>query len=1228
MCAYHGHGTALQVELTNVRSFYKAAQKSPFQFFPWKTGTMNFRFLPEDVAFRIRPLGCLHASRNLQAAIGIVSCSEEDSDLPALYDAFEKKVSKNSDVRVVRCLAFDPADEHVLQDLKSRPDLVLFPPGQGDHLLSHMEIVMHDFAASMLDCLEQKILTVSPQSVSLNSYVDSADFLGSALSSVAFATEDEAQRTKRKYGRVQKAMGDYALLSGSPLDATEHYNTAVELSRASQDWVYVSAALEGIITAKLIHEATSRDAFPPSQYSVFHNEGQWRAPVPDSEVLESRKSINKNETISPRGYSGKQVEEIESFEPSEECSVLQEPESPVDDVLDKDDPFSQGRFWNTLRSCGTLHEEIANILEDCKSAIRKRGALPLLVESELRYARLLAGLKGQRARKKVCMLASSVQRAAEFLPLPEDRLVALIEAASILGSVGASRKRVLLLWQAVELSKYFGFPDEKTLAVARHALEPSISNDESHDEWSVFKRPLSQDTNIPNSWGSVKAGILEATLGLAIYAKRHADVWDAAAALLREHSREISNHRIRSLYDNLKTASSNMSPQDKSRPGKGPPPILYLIGPKPLKEEKELHLLDAEDFKKTPTSPIGSPSSGATPFLYDAFAAKRKERQAGVRAELQPDVVGWICGERGLVELEIYNTSTVTMKISRMVLQATCNGVPATKDQWKPKVVSLTVPPTVKPVKVTLEATPLVEGDFILTGCRMTSNEGVSWWAPWSIKPVTMWEHIASECRGSLISPPVPLGFKSLPSQPLAALEIKNDSNAFESISKDGSREELVLNLLQGQKASGTLTFSNTGPLAIDHASMSVICADVENSKVSKIMIDLVEPNSLSSCLPLQPGSSVNIPVTFSTEMIPLILGQLLSNDIVTYSFVVEYSSKGVNKVERDGKYIGRRACCPLHIRIRPSIGFTDLAIEEVWARGDGDIWKPSCLMLGGFANRASCSLTFRLSMHSDGHLVSEGEQRSVAPGEISMVPVIIPNLESLIQSSSGKMNASHHVSIEFMRQSSASWLSDRIAMRFSGGETIQGSFSLPKGEIYHSLTPRIVSLIHPCDVKAYTSIEGDTVSRKSFTLNELTSEPIFSKSGVPVVCVTPGTELLVTVHISSNAKSPVITNYNVEASKLSFSSACMGDGAFVVKSQGNASSPMSLGMAWSGLVDNVTLKVNALGDAVQKLRLTCCLPGWFKIEISNVSIEVTDSGNAGASIQVAPTFLYVGKFD
>jgi hypothetical protein len=112
------------------------------------------------------------------------------------------------------------------QTIKARPGVVVLPPGlERAQLGSQLEIVMHDFAASVLNVLEEKMLTVSPSTVGLESYVDSAAFLGSGLAAVVFSTEDEASRTKRKYGRVQKAMGDYALLAGSPMDAVDHYIT-------------------------------------------------------------------------------------------------------------------------------------------------------------------------------------------------------------------------------------------------------------------------------------------------------------------------------------------------------------------------------------------------------------------------------------------------------------------------------------------------------------------------------------------------------------------------------------------------------------------------------------------------------------------------------------------------------------------------------------------------------------------------------------------------------------------------------------------------------------------------------------------------------------------------------------------------------------------------------------------------------------------------------------------
>jgi hypothetical protein len=52
-------------------------------------------------------------------------------------------------------------------------------------------------------------------------------------------------------------------------------------------------------------------------------------------------------------------------------------------------------------------------------------------------------------------------------PQPTPVLPACV-AAQVLGLVGSARKRTLMIWQAVELSKMLGFPDASTLEVARY----------------------------------------------------------------------------------------------------------------------------------------------------------------------------------------------------------------------------------------------------------------------------------------------------------------------------------------------------------------------------------------------------------------------------------------------------------------------------------------------------------------------------------------------------------------------------------------------------------------------------------------------------------------------------------------------------------------------------------------------------------------------------------------
>jgi len=56
---------------------------------------------------------------------------------------------------------------------------------------------------------------------------------------------------KRRIGRLQKSMGDYSLLAGSAVDAADHYQTAADLARACNDFIWLGGAIEGIAHARV-----------------------------------------------------------------------------------------------------------------------------------------------------------------------------------------------------------------------------------------------------------------------------------------------------------------------------------------------------------------------------------------------------------------------------------------------------------------------------------------------------------------------------------------------------------------------------------------------------------------------------------------------------------------------------------------------------------------------------------------------------------------------------------------------------------------------------------------------------------------------------------------------------------------------------------------------------------------------------------------------------------------
>ncbi len=67
---------------------------------------------------------------------------------------------------------------------------------------------------------------------------------------LAVQVSDEEMKSKKRFGRMQKAMGDYCLLAGSWADAGEHFTNTVHLADSISDHVWLAAAQEGLAATK------------------------------------------------------------------------------------------------------------------------------------------------------------------------------------------------------------------------------------------------------------------------------------------------------------------------------------------------------------------------------------------------------------------------------------------------------------------------------------------------------------------------------------------------------------------------------------------------------------------------------------------------------------------------------------------------------------------------------------------------------------------------------------------------------------------------------------------------------------------------------------------------------------------------------------------------------------------------------------------------------------------
>eukprot|EP00271_Cylindrocystis_brebissonii_P001330 TRINITY_DN11609_c0_g1_i1.p1 TRINITY_DN11609_c0_g1~~TRINITY_DN11609_c0_g1_i1.p1 ORF type:complete len:1279 (+),score=268.61 TRINITY_DN11609_c0_g1_i1:228-4064(+) len=226
-----------QVELSSASSFYKEEQKSPFAQLPWDTGQLRFRFILGGATRS--PWEDFQAQRKVHGVIGICHCPNSP-DLGEAYDDFLQACRAYPSAQAKRCFAFDPSDAQVEQHDKDRRHLILFPWAEPRKLAFQLAFFMQEFAATLLNAFENWVLHADPIGAVLTTPLDSQTVLA----------PDEAK--KRRLGRIQKAIGDYCLLAGSPRDAHEHYLSGLELAKAGNDLLWHAGAQEGITSAIVV----------------------------------------------------------------------------------------------------------------------------------------------------------------------------------------------------------------------------------------------------------------------------------------------------------------------------------------------------------------------------------------------------------------------------------------------------------------------------------------------------------------------------------------------------------------------------------------------------------------------------------------------------------------------------------------------------------------------------------------------------------------------------------------------------------------------------------------------------------------------------------------------------------------------------------------------------------------------------------------------------------------
>lgn len=231
---------------------------------------------------------------------------------------------------------------------------------------------------------------------------------------------------KRRYGRLTKAMGDVALLAGSPNDALEHYATASELARTSGDFVWAGAAFEGLAQSRVrIRAHLASPGYCVARVVRFERRpvallsrglfnalrvGESQAKLHPRKLMEAIESLKWKRGFALGGDAVSKGEAqtliVEKLDKQVLATCLstgamrsgsppprqQSPRHPRLALLQAEETaslhshasarsasgFGGSQFWAALRSSG-IEPDVRALFSEARAMFRRRGAVPLQV---------------------------------------------------------------------------------------------------------------------------------------------------------------------------------------------------------------------------------------------------------------------------------------------------------------------------------------------------------------------------------------------------------------------------------------------------------------------------------------------------------------------------------------------------------------------------------------------------------------------------------------------------------------------------------------------------------------------------------------------------------------------------------------------------------------------------------------------------------------------------------